>query len=188
MPNPIPAGPWQDILVDFTMDSPESHGYDSVPQTYLRILYGLSTGYQKQLSLIQDPNIKQLLATGKAPFGITSLYLPRMGVEPGKNKYKAAKSMVKDMKSVLDKMCKALFKTAEQIKDRAECRHFKAPDYKVGIGNLAWLDTDHLKSKDRQSRKLTKNWIGPYQIKEINMVELELPKQIRVIPQSIIVV
>ncbi|EGO28362.1 hypothetical protein SERLADRAFT_335252, partial [Serpula lacrymans var. lacrymans S7.9] len=88
-------------------------------------------------------NVKQSSATGKAPFEITGLYLPRMGVEPGKSKNKAAGSMVKDMKFDLDKMCKALFKIAEQMKDRAEHRHSKAPDYKVG--DLVWLDTDHLK-------------------------------------------
>ncbi|EGO02583.1 hypothetical protein SERLA73DRAFT_24845, partial [Serpula lacrymans var. lacrymans S7.3] len=121
-------------------------------------------------------------ATGKAPLEVTRSYLPRMGVEPGKSKNEAAGNMAKDMKSVLDKTCKALFKTAEQMKDRAERRRSKAPDYKVG--NLVWLDTDHLKLKDRQSRKLTKKWIGPYRIKEVkpNAVELELPKQMRVVP------
>ncbi|EGO30817.1 hypothetical protein SERLADRAFT_344460, partial [Serpula lacrymans var. lacrymans S7.9] len=111
-------------------------------------------------------NIKQSLATGKAPFEVTRLYLPRMGVEPGKSKNGAAKSMVKDIKSVLDETHKVLFKTAEQMKDRAECRHSIASDYKVG--NLIWLDTDHLKLKDWHSRKLTNKWIGPYQIKEAN--------------------
>ncbi|EGO02705.1 hypothetical protein SERLA73DRAFT_70193 [Serpula lacrymans var. lacrymans S7.3] len=87
-----------------------------------------------------------------------------MGVEPGKSKNEAAENMVKDMKSALDETHKALFNTAEQMKDRAERRHSKAPDYK--------------------SRKLTEKWIWPYQIKEVkpNAVELELPKQMRVVP------
>ncbi|EGO28286.1 hypothetical protein SERLADRAFT_339355, partial [Serpula lacrymans var. lacrymans S7.9] len=123
------------------------------------------TDWAKWLKIAQFLyKIKQLLATGKAPFEVTRLYLPRMGVEPGKSKNKATGNMAKDMKSVLDEMGKALFKTAEQMKDRAERRCSKAPDYKVG--NLVWLDTDHLKLKDWQSRKLTKKWIGPYRIKE----------------------
>ncbi|EGO04764.1 hypothetical protein SERLA73DRAFT_44817, partial [Serpula lacrymans var. lacrymans S7.3] len=34
------------------------------------------------------------------------------------------------------------------------------------------------------SRKLTKKWIGPYQIKEVkpNILELELPNKMRVVP------
>ncbi|EGO03176.1 hypothetical protein SERLA73DRAFT_24852, partial [Serpula lacrymans var. lacrymans S7.3] len=118
----------------------------------------------------------------KAPFEVTRLYLPRMGVEPGKSKNKAAENMAKDMKSVLDKMRKALFKTAEQMKSRAERKRSKAPDYKVG--DLVWLDTDHLKLKDWQSRKLTEKWIGPYWIKEVkpNTVDLELPKRMKVVP------
>ncbi|EGO28350.1 hypothetical protein SERLADRAFT_339383, partial [Serpula lacrymans var. lacrymans S7.9] len=87
-------------------------------------------------------NIKQSSATKKAPLEVTRLYLPRMGVEPGKSKNEAAGNMAKDMKSALDKTRKVLFKTAEQMKDRAECRRSKAPDYKVS--DLVWLDTDHL--------------------------------------------
>ncbi|EGO21768.1 hypothetical protein SERLADRAFT_351031, partial [Serpula lacrymans var. lacrymans S7.9] len=30
MLSPIPAGPWQDILVDFTTDLPKSNGYNLV--------------------------------------------------------------------------------------------------------------------------------------------------------------
>ncbi|EGO04456.1 hypothetical protein SERLA73DRAFT_24848, partial [Serpula lacrymans var. lacrymans S7.3] len=118
----------------------------------------------------------------KAPFKVTRSYLPRMGVEPGKSRNEAAGNMAKDLKSVLDKTCKALFQIAEQMKDRAERRCSKAPDYKVS--GLVCLDTDHLKLKDRQSRKLTKKWIGPYRIKEVkpNAVELELPKRMRVVP------
>ncbi|EGN90984.1 hypothetical protein SERLA73DRAFT_81584 [Serpula lacrymans var. lacrymans S7.3] len=55
-----------------------------------------------------------------------------MGVEPGKSKNEAAGNMAKDMKSVLDETRKALFKTAEQMKNRAERRRSKAPDYKTG--------------------------------------------------------
>ncbi|EGN96720.1 hypothetical protein SERLA73DRAFT_75594 [Serpula lacrymans var. lacrymans S7.3] len=82
-----------------------------------------------------------------------------MGVEPGKSKNEAAGIMANDMKPVLDEMHKALFRTAEQTKDRAEHRHSKTPDYK--------------------SRKLTKKWIGPYRIKEVkpNAVELELQNE-----------
>ncbi|EGO04438.1 hypothetical protein SERLA73DRAFT_68124 [Serpula lacrymans var. lacrymans S7.3] len=111
------------------------------------------TNWAKWLNIVQFLyNIKQSLATGKVPFKLTRLYLPRMGVEPSKSKNGTAESMVKDMKSVLDKTCKALFKTAEQMKDKAEHRHSKAPDYKVG--DLV------------------------YWIKEVktNVVELELPK------------
>ncbi|EGO05131.1 hypothetical protein SERLA73DRAFT_44810, partial [Serpula lacrymans var. lacrymans S7.3] len=77
-------------------------------------------------------NIIQSSATGKAIFKVTRLYLPRIGVEPGKSKNEAARNMAKDMKSVLDKTRKTLFKTAEQMKDMAERRCSKASDYKVG--------------------------------------------------------
>ncbi|EGO04631.1 hypothetical protein SERLA73DRAFT_41425, partial [Serpula lacrymans var. lacrymans S7.3] len=151
---------------------------------YLRIFINdRQTDWAKWLKIAQfSYNMKQSSATGKAPFEVTRLYLPRMGVEPGKSKNKAAENMAKDMKSVLDETCKALCKTAEQMKNRAKRRHSKAPDYKVG--DLVWLDTNHLKLKDRQSRKLTKKWIGSYRNKEVkpNVMELELPKRMKVVP------
>ncbi|EGO21990.1 hypothetical protein SERLADRAFT_339376, partial [Serpula lacrymans var. lacrymans S7.9] len=85
-------------------------------------------------------NIKQLSATGKAPFEVTRSYLPRMGVEPGKSKNEAAGTMAKDMKSVLEETRKVLFKSAEQMVEKAERRRSKAPDYQVG--DLVWLDTE----------------------------------------------
>ncbi|EGN92161.1 hypothetical protein SERLA73DRAFT_79817 [Serpula lacrymans var. lacrymans S7.3] len=84
-----------------------------------------------------------------------------MGVEFGKSKNEATGTMAKDLKSVLEEMCKVLFKTVEQMKHKAECecRHSKAPDYK-------------------QSGKLADKWIDSNQIKKIkpNVEELELSK------------
>ncbi|EGO04945.1 hypothetical protein SERLA73DRAFT_41468, partial [Serpula lacrymans var. lacrymans S7.3] len=148
---------------------------------HLRIfIYDRQTDWVKWLKIAQFLyNIKQSSTTRKAPFEVKRLYLPRMGVEPGKSKNETAENVIKDMKSVLDETRKALFNTAEQMKNRAEHRCSKAPDYKVG--NLVWLDTNHLKLKDRQSRKLTKKWVGPYWIKEVKPnAHVDLPGPVSV--------
>ncbi|EGN98197.1 hypothetical protein SERLA73DRAFT_74429 [Serpula lacrymans var. lacrymans S7.3] len=111
-----------------------------------------------------------------------------MGVEPGKSKNEAAGNMVKDMKSVLDETHKALFKTVEQMEDKAERRHSKAPNYK----NSWQLVEDQLLFPRMApymliiSRKAQEPdaWVTRRFVTKPNVVELELPKQMRVVPMA----
>ena len=55
------------------------------------------------------------------------------------------------------------------------------------IGDLVLLSTKDLKwqMKERRLEKLTEHFVGPYKVKEIvssNMIELELPKSIKIHP------
>jgi len=73
----------------------------------------------------------------------------------------------------------------EEIKKFADRKQEKGKEYRVG--DLVLLSTKDLKwqMKERRSEKLIEHFIGPYKIKGIissNVVELELPKSIRIHP------
>jgi len=73
----------------------------------------------------------------------------------------------------------------EEIKKFADRKQEKGEEYRVG--DLVLLSTKDLKwqMKERRSEKLIEHFIGPYKIKGIissNVVELELPKSIRIHP------
>ena len=73
----------------------------------------------------------------------------------------------------------------EEIKKFVNRRKREEEEYRVE--NLVLLSTKDLKwqIKGRRSEKLTEHFVGPYKIKGIvssNMIELELPKSIKIHP------
>ena len=78
-----------------------------------------------------------------------------------------------------------LRKAQEEMKKFVDKKQGKGEEYKVG--DLVLLSTKDLKwqIKERRSEKLTERFVGPYKIKGIissNIVELELPKSIKIYP------
>ena len=78
-----------------------------------------------------------------------------------------------------------LGKMQEEMKKFANRRQGEGEEYRVG--DLVLLSTKDLKwqMKGRRSEKLTEHFVGPYKIKGIvssNMIELELPKSIKIHP------
>ena len=68
------------------------------------------------------------------------------------------------------------------MKRQADRHKSKAPDYKTG--DKVWLSTENLKLI-RASKKLTEQWLGPYDItKRIgdNTIELWLPRSMKIHP------
>jgi len=71
------------------------------------------------------------------------------------------------------------------MKKFANRRQGEGEEYKVG--DLVLLSTKDLKwqMKGRRSEKLIERFVGPYKVKGIvssNVIELELPKSIRIYP------
>ena len=111
---------------------------------------------------------------------------PRMGFEGRrKRKYEAVGKFVQRMKKIQEEAKVVLEKAQEEMKKFANRRQRKGEEYKVG--DLVLLSTKDLKwqMKERRLEKLTEHFVGPYKVKEIvssNMIELELPKSIKIHP------
>ena len=111
---------------------------------------------------------------------------PKMGFEERrKGKYKVAEKFVEKMRKIQEKAKAALEKVQEEIKKFANRRRREEEEYSVG--DLVLLSTKDLKwqMKGRRSEKLTKCFVGSYKIKGIvssNVIELELPKSIKIHP------
>ena len=89
------------------------------------------------------------------------------------------------MKKIQEEAKVVLEKAQEEMKKFANRRRRKGEEYKVG--DLVLLSTKDLKwqMKERRLEKLTEHFVGPYKVKEIvssNMIELELPKSIKIHP------
>jgi len=102
-----------------------------------------------------------------------------------KGKYKAAGKFIEKMKKVQKKAKTTLGKVQEKMKKFANRKHREGEEYRVG--DLVLLSTKDLKwqMKGRRSEKLTECFMGPYKVKEIvssNVIELELPKSIKIHP------
>ena len=102
-----------------------------------------------------------------------------------KRKYEAVGKFVQRMKKIQEEAKVVLEKAQEKMKKFANRRQRKGEEYKVG--DLVLLSTKDLKwqIKERRLEKLTEHFVGPYKVKEIvssNMIELELPKSIKIHP------
>jgi len=102
-----------------------------------------------------------------------------------KEKYKAAEKFVKRIKKIQEEAKAVLEKAQEEIKKFANRRQREGEEYRVE--DLVLLSIKDLKwqMKGRRSEKLTKHFVGPYKVKGIissNVIELELPKSIRIHP------
>ena len=86
------------------------------------------------------------------------------------------------MEEILEQTKENIEKAKMHMKHQADRYRSKAPDYE--IGDKVWLSTKNLKLT-RASKKLTKQWLGPYDItKRIgdNAIELQLPRSIKIHP------
>jgi len=110
---------------------------------------------------------------------------PRMGFEGRrKRKYEVARKFVERIKKIQKEAKAALGKAQEEMKFENR-RQREEEEYRVG--NLVLLSTKDLKwqMKGRRSEKLTEHFVGPYKVKGIissNVIELELPKSIKIHP------
>jgi len=100
-----------------------------------------------------------------------------------KEKYEAVGKFVERIKKIQEEAKAVLEKAQEEIKKFANRRQREEEEYRVG--NLVLLSTKDLKwqMKGRRSEKLIKCSVGPYKVKKIissNVIELELPKSIRI--------
>ena len=110
---------------------------------------------------------------------------PRMGFEGRRGKYQAAGKFIERMKKIQEEAKAALGKAQEEMKKFTNRKWGEGEEYKVG--DLVLLSIKDLKwqMKGRRSEKLTEHFVGPYKVKEIvssNVIELELPKSIRIHP------
>ena len=111
---------------------------------------------------------------------------PRMGFEEKrKRKYKAAGKFMEKIKKIQKEAKAALGKAQEEIKKFADRKRGKREEYRVG--DLVLLSTEDLKwqMKERRLEKLTEHFVDFYKVKRIvssNVIELELPKSIRIHP------
>ena len=126
------------------------------------------------------------MATKILPFKANYNQDPRMGFEGRRReKYKTAGKFAERIKRIQEKAKAALGKVQEEMKKFANKRRREKEEYRVG--DLVLLSTKDLKwqMKGRRSEKLTEHFVGPYKIKGIvssNMIELELPKSIKIHP------
>ena len=86
------------------------------------------------------------------------------------------------MEETLEQTKENIEKAKTCMKCQADKHRSKAPDYE--IGDKVWLSTENLKLT-RASKKLTEQWLGPYDItKRIrdNTIELRLPRSMKIHP------
>jgi len=100
-------------------------------------------------------------------------------------KSEEAKEFMERMKGIQGEAQVALRKAQEEIKKQADRKRGEVEEYQVG--NLVLLSTKDLKwqIEGRRTEKLTERFMGPYKVKRVistNVVELELPKTVRIHP------
>jgi len=126
------------------------------------------------------------LATKVSPFKANYGQDPRIRFEGRRReKYEAAEKFVERMRKIQEEVKAVLGKTQKEIKKFADRKQGEGEEYKVR--NLVLLSTKDLKwkMKGRRLEKLTKCFVGPYKVKGVvssNVIELELPKSIKIHP------
>jgi len=131
-------------------------------------------------------NNKIHASTKVSPFKANYGQDPRMGFEGRrKGKYEVAEKFIEKMKKIQEEAKAALEKVQEEIKKFADRKRGEGEEYKVR--DLVLLSTKDLKwqIKGKRSEKLMERFVRPYKIKGIissNVVELELPKTIKIHP------
>jgi len=102
-----------------------------------------------------------------------------------KEKYEVIGKFVERIKKIQEKAKAVLEKVQEEMKKFTNRKLEEGEEYRVG--DLVLLSTKDLKwqIKGRRSGKLIEHFVGPYKVKRIvssNMIELELPKSIKIHP------
>ena len=120
------------------------------------------------------------------PFKVNYGQDPRMGFEGRrKEKYEAVGKFMEKIKKIQEEAKAALGKVQEEMKKFTNRRRREEEEY--SLGDLVLLSMKDLKwqMKGRRSEKLTECFVGPYKVKGIvlsNVIELELPKSIKIHP------
>ena len=131
-------------------------------------------------------NNKVQTSTKVSPFRANNGQDPHMGFKMRKKgKFEKAEEFATRMKEVHEEAEAALKKSQEEMRKYANRKRSEVEEYKVGDWVL--LSTKDLKyqMKGRRSEKLTEQFVGPYQVKEIistNTIELDLPSTVRIHP------
>jgi len=131
-------------------------------------------------------NNKVQTSTKVSPFKENNGRDPHMGSElRKKERFEKAKEFVTRIKEVHEEAEAALKKSQEEMRRYADRKRSEVEEYRVG--NWVLLSTKDLKyqMKGRWSEKLTKRFVGPYQVKGIiltNAIELDLPNTVRIHP------
>jgi len=102
-----------------------------------------------------------------------------------KGKYEATGKFVEKMRKIQEEAKAALGKAQKEMKKYTDRKRGKGEEYRVG--DLVLLSTKDLKWQIKRKRleKLTECFVGPYKVKGIvssNVIELELPKTIKIHP------
>jgi len=102
-----------------------------------------------------------------------------------KEKYRMAGKFIEKIRKIQEKAKVILGKAQEEIKKFTDRKQEEKEEYKVE--NLVLLSTKDLKwqMKERRLEKLTKYFVGLYKVKGIissNIIELELPKSVKIHP------
>jgi len=131
-------------------------------------------------------NNKIHTATKVLPFKANYSQDPRMEFEERrKGKYEVVGKFVERMKKIQEEAKVVLGKAQKEMKKFTNRKWGEGEEYK--IGDLVLLSMKDLKwqIKERRSEKLTEHFVGPYKVKGIvssNVIELELPKSIKIHP------
>jgi len=131
-------------------------------------------------------NNKIHMATKISPFKAKYGQDPRIEFEGRRRgKYKAAEEFAERIKRIQEEAKAVLGKAQEEMKKFANRKRKEEEEYRVG--DLVLLSTKDLKwqMKEKRSEKLTEHFVGSYKIKRIvssNVIELELPKSIKIHP------
>ena len=131
-------------------------------------------------------NNKIHTATKVLPFKANYSQDPRMEFEERrKGKYEVVGKFVERMKKIQEEAKVVLGKAQKEMKKFTNRKWGEGEEYK--IGDLVLLSMKDLKwqIKERRSEKLTERFVGPYKVKGIvssNVIELELPKSIKIHP------
>jgi len=125
-------------------------------------------------------------STKVLPFRANNGRDPRMGFEMRrKGKSEGAKEFMEKMKKMQEEAQAVLKRAQEEMKKQADRKREEAEEYQVG--DLVLLSTKDLKwqMEGKRTEKLTERFVGPYKVKRVvstNVVELELPKMVRIHP------
>jgi len=131
-------------------------------------------------------NNKVHAATKTSPFKANYSQDPKMGFEERrKRKYEAVEKFIERMRKIQEEAKVVLGKAQEEMKKFANRKRREEEEYRVGDLVLLCMKDLKWQMKGRRLEKLTERFVDPYKVKGIvlsNVIELELPKSIKIHP------
>jgi len=131
-------------------------------------------------------NNKVHAATKMSLFQINYGREPRMGFDVRKKgKNKKAEEFVREMKERYEEVRAALVRLQKEMKRQVDRNRKEIEEYRVGDKVLISMKDFSAELMKRATKKLMEKFIRPYVVRKIvleNVVELELPKSLRVHP------